>query len=869
MNKRDCLTELKSDGLSNVNLQIHSAGEVRRYTLQQCVGEGKTGVTWRATDQFNQSWAVKFVVRADYKKHSIEGEVARVNQLLTKHLAKIVFYGEPKFEKDGISESEFYGVVVEWVEGVSLNEYLETSAHAISVPAFLRFARTLCEVVRDLEHNGLTHNDLHDRNIIVSPTVDPLTREKRVELMVIDTGGLKTEERRLALVEEWQAQIEQLKEAEADNKTDLSQSIERLRRWVNWFSRTDQEWIVSHLCSLFNCFVRRMPDLDVCARRFLRDLPDLLDRMVDPDRSRRLHDPRDIFLKVEQLWDEALQLEQPSMTSPFDRLYAELIHSDRQLMDLFSDEFPRLAACRSVDPIYLYGPRGCGKSTVLRSLSLKAVLASEFPTETLKKTPFLGIYISCSAELRSRFWLMPEADYDELEAHIVRYFNLLLIEELVDTLDAMHVWDSNDDNSFRFGINDAVASDITSRFRNRLGISGDDGGRHVGTTPFAFLKLQVRQERDRVWHEILDRSTTRQRTDAQLLFDLCDELIAACPALDEQTFVFLLDDYSNQRIPVLLQRRLNQAITFAKKGRAVFKVTSEYGGVDLAGVQEGREVLELNVGLEYVALTDQHRWRFLRQVLEKRFEYMGAPVNILDVLPVSNVGTSVAMAKHISECHSSNRPFYYHGFDTISDLCSGDFAMGLDLVRRVFEQGTINWRSPRPVASKIQDQAIERFAAHELDQVRYLAPHGREKYQIVDRLCWLAKECAVTKTTTKDGKSVPLVKIHLDIAETCLNELEANENQANAWEIFNDLITKGALFPIDTSKSRERRDGTRRFQLRRILLARYGAPLGRHTPIRIDRLPKLLFLINSPDEFVKSELNSDGQQGQLKFGGES
>ena len=82
-----------------------------------------------------------------------------------------------------------------------------------------------------------------------------------------------------------------------------------------------------------------------------------------------------------------------SMVSPFDLPSAELIRSDRQLMALFSDQYPRLDACRSNAPVYLYGPRGCGKSTILRSLSLKAVLESANPSEELAKIPFIGIYI--------------------------------------------------------------------------------------------------------------------------------------------------------------------------------------------------------------------------------------------------------------------------------------------------------------------------------------------------------------------------------------------------------------------------------------------------------------------------------------------
>ncbi len=78
-----------------------------------------------------------------------------------------------------------------------------------------------------------------------------------------------------------------------------------------------------------------------------------------------------------------------------------------------------------------------------------------------------------------------------------------------------------------------------------------------------------------------------------------------------------------------------------------------------------------------------------------------------------------------------------------------------------------------------------------------------------------------------------------------------------------DLVWRGVLFPLDTSKSREAHEGTRRFQVRRILLPRYGAPLGRHTPIRIDTHEKLRFLLTEPGDFVNDELRGQRRLAEV------
>lgn len=859
---RGPLEGVANDALTGKEVKIETdKGEVRIYTLRRLLGKGKTGVAWEAVDTLDRPWAVKFVLKDDYRTHSLAAEATRVAQLKTRSLAHIEFYGKPTATPVPVDFQPFYAIVVEWIFGQTLKQHL-ANASTLTVGEFLRIARALCEVVAELRGHRLCHNDLHDENVIVSPTVDPLTRQQHLDAVVIDTGTLKTEDRRLELLEVWRQTKEQLERTSAESGQNLSPQIAKMEGWIKWFDRSDQEWVVCHLCALSNALLRRVEAHDAPTQRFLQRLSTVLDQMIDPDVGRRLADPALMYQQLETLWSEANQPGQPKMSSPFDFMSAELIRSDRQLLALFSVEFPGLQECQTGDPIYLYGPRGCGKSTILRAISLKAILSLPNPAEELRSLPFIGIYLACSAELRSRFWLIKEADYDRIEPHVVRFFNLLLLEQLVDTLDSMYAWDRDHEDARLFGMGADQAEVICERVRGRLGIQ-EVPGRYKGTSPYSILKLQIRKERDQVWGQILDRGSPASRTDAQLVFDVCHDLSECSPFFQQRQVAFLLDDYSKQRIPVGLQRRLNQAITFAKQGNPIFKVTSEYGGVDLAGIQEGREVREVNVGLQYVDLANPGRWRFLKNVLEKRFAYLGKEIDLLTVLPFSGLDPALPMAKELKKCFQERKDFYYHGLDTISDLCSGDFAMGLDLVRRIFDKAGIAWQVPRLINPPVQDSAIRRFASQEFEYIRYLAPHGSQKHAVVEALCWLAKESVLTKTTMREGGAIPLIKIHLDVAEPVLAQLEAEGGQS--FEIFNSLVEKGILFPIDTSRSRQARQGTRRYQIRRILLSRYGAPLGRHTPIRIDDYEKMRFLLTEPRDFARHELGrgANETQGEL------
>ena len=343
----------------------------------------------------------------------------------------------------------------------------------------------------------------------------------------------------------------------------------------------------------------------------------------------------------------------------------------------------------------------------------------------------------------------------------------------------------------------------------------------------------------------------------------------------DHRLVFLIDDYSNQRIPVGLQKRLNQAITFSKQGSPIFKVTSEYDGVDLDGVQEGREVFEVNIGYEYVSLQHAKRYAFLQNVLERRFGYLDHAVNLLDILPLSGIEPAIAMAREIRAGVLDKKRFYYHGLDTISDLCSGDFATGIDLVRRIFEAGRVDWRAPRVISASIQHSVIRDFAKHEFSTFDIIPTMAGSNLKSPDRLCWLSKECVLTKDTVKDGNTVPVVKNHIDIAEAALRQLE--EQYPDKALILRELVARGVLFPLQASRTRQGRDATYRLMIRRILLSFYTTALGRDQPIRVDDVQQLITLLTEPDEFARHELartavassaknQSESYQGELDFG---
>lgn len=834
--------------------------------------QGKTSLACRGVNFSNDAFAVKIVPKSRYQSYPIESEFQLVRRL-TSRFARILYYGNPTIVNEKFTElnkpttslshndtcsntnnnplSGFYALVVEWIDGISLRSFLSGNRLPIYVRDFMSFARQMTECMALLEKHGLVHNDLHDENIMVVRIEQGPSLRPEWEIRVIDSGSIKTRELRDELLTRWSNDIKTLSAyVDAENSKAKSR-ITTLKSWISWFSREDQEWITHHLVSIYNRVLDCEHEFNVNERKFLADLPATFSRMVDPDLTIRIIQPKRMFEAIDFLWRKHSAPETKIMVGPFDLISAELIRSPDHINKLFSQKTPWYDKCATTDPVYIYGPRGCGKSTVLRKLSLDSVLAETKPKEAFEQLPYIGVYLSCSAELRSRFLLFPEEEYCNIAGDAVEFFTLLLSEALVRSLSLLRDEKAIPTLGESLGLTTDCEESISLIVLEQLRLNTTEV-RLTGVGWFEHVLKQIRVRRAEVWHIILERGSQRV-PDCSVLFEICKQLAEVFPLLAIKHIAFLLDDYSNQRIPVALQRILNKTISFAKQGNPIFKVSSEYLGVDLEGVQQGREVVEVNFGKEYVDLKDARRIAFLEDVIDIRFQICNLKMDAKKLLGKDSLSSGTPVARRIRDAAKRKKlsPFFYHGLNTVAELCSGDLALAIDIVREIYSRHEHAISRDLPVPARIQHDVIKEYSDNEHLHLRYLL-YGRTISLIVDRLCWLANRCAELKESIKDGKPEPMIKTHLDVSESARRTLPAEESR-----ILDEMIRRGCLFSLDTSRSRIDHGGTERFQVRRILLAKYVAPLARRDPIKIDRVERLSLLIKDPAEFVKSEFEKE------------
>ena len=121
------------------------------------------------------------------------------------------------------------------------------------------------------------------------------------------------------------------------------------------------------------------------------------------------------------------------LVHPFDFGNAEEVLDNNLLYTLSAKSFPWRDQIEASSHLLVIGPRGCGKTTVFRSMSFRCLADAGKADEVLGK-PFVGLYISCNREFRLRFSALDPGILLGRENDIRHYFNLIVLREFTTSL---------------------------------------------------------------------------------------------------------------------------------------------------------------------------------------------------------------------------------------------------------------------------------------------------------------------------------------------------------------------------------------------------------------------------------------------------
>ncbi len=332
--------------------------------LQQLIKSGNDGHVFKGhSDLLARDWACKVIPRTNLVlgvggKEVWRSEVLKANPLTNSAVVK--FEQQIEDWKDDAAGVDCVVLVSEFVEGCDLKDFIAKNKGRVTVSFVTSFLTTMLNLFHEMKLRGVPHGDLHAANILVQDRSAYDLLSPRHVFRVTDFGVAEaTSDRRF--------------------KDDFDQLADVLRQLLEQVSYTAG--------SLKEKFV-----FNVINDRFLARY--LTER--DTTREPIARQPEALFLELQGIEAEFDKYagEGIRLLYPFDFLNCEQIGDDESLLkSLYSDRFLGLEDIQSRNNVVVTGPRGCGKSTVFKSLSLhhKSQVGEDAPAET----QYFGVYYRC------------------------------------------------------------------------------------------------------------------------------------------------------------------------------------------------------------------------------------------------------------------------------------------------------------------------------------------------------------------------------------------------------------------------------------------------------------------------------------------
>jgi WD40 repeat protein len=149
-----------------------------RFTIEQVLGMGGFGITYKAEDtRSGEIFAIKTLnptmqLRGDFPEQQVKfiNEAVTIRGFNHPHVLKVY---------EVIQEGQLFGVVMEYIDGVSLSEYVETNGQLTETTA-LTYINQIGQALSYIHQQNYLHRDVKPHNILL--------RNNQKEAVLIDFG---------------------------------------------------------------------------------------------------------------------------------------------------------------------------------------------------------------------------------------------------------------------------------------------------------------------------------------------------------------------------------------------------------------------------------------------------------------------------------------------------------------------------------------------------------------------------------------------------------------------------------------------------------------------------------------------------------
>ena len=781
------------------------------YIIEDYVDSGNNGHLYRAYNNSTRAeLAFKIVPKSNLPVESNElylEEARRANQLEHPSVVRYIHVGQYTF-----SEIDCVVFVCDYVRGQSLRTYIKKNKANIDIPFIESFLETMFGLLYELKERQYQHGDLHAGNVLVARS--NFDMYNRATFRVTDFG-----------VRELTGQD--------PHTSDYLYTANTLRELL--------ECVVYQDCGGRDRYVYNTLRQDFLARHLIE---------TDPTADILACNPKGLADKLGGLSARYRELSTPASTSlitPFDYPNCEQIgNSHLLLQNLYSARLLGLSEIQARSNLMLTGPRGCGKTTVFRALSLEYLRSTE--NDSPANLNYIGIYYRCD-DLYFAFprYIRPQnaAAYD-----IPMHF--LTVTLLATTLTEIAEWAGK---YFRKEFLDEERS-LVSDLWEICGWKMPDNP--TGDRLVTLVNRLRNRERARAARK--QRFAHVERIEGyfgpEVMVEALRLVRSRLSFLQNRPFYFFVDDYSHPKITKDLQENLNRLVMH-RAPDFFFKLSTEspvsFVREDIDGKKfvESREYDLLNLGLRYITDDSRKTLEFLEDLFKKRFmEVQDYPVSTLEELLGSRSRNENETARAFRQRESSGMAeSNYAGRETIAAMCSGDVHYMIRLVARMVEEYGGRDELARSQAIpripwKNQHQAIRSAAGAFLESIRTLPGRGPQLADAVAAFGNVAHSFLLYETSTNEEARPPHQASRIEPYEPLVLSEPAQE-------ILEDLLRYSVFIEDPRGKSR-RGEVVPRFYLRRYLVPHFRLTFSRRDSLELEN-NEIEVLFCNPKDFEKSK----------------
>ena len=626
------------------------------------------------------------------------------------------------------------GLVFEYIENAEpLSKFLRDATVSLSRKDVSDILAGIASGIARMHSKGIWHDDLHDDNIVIRRVGVDENLPERYEPKLIDFGSTKP----------------------------------LLRDRPEHGDRGDYHYLAKHIYAITERFESDVREQVTPAdRAFAGRLRRLAQRIDDPDVSRRNMTPAEVAADIRRVYEDAAKSYEfatfaemkdrssVSFKEPLENTNA-LNLAPQDIALLFRDALNWQTRREKTETVIVIGPRGCGKTMLLRYLSLqsqarprRAESSSSQVRFRLEKLSYIGFLISAgqlrTPFLRSSYKKLEEADKYLAEEFCREFISAVYVLEILRTV----LWLRNEQ------LADISQSDLESLRSATSELSATLLRNTVRVNKLSNLE-DIMEVIERHIRFLSNLGSPEQYQPSELARDDALELMAkalkATAWMQSKEVWFLLDDYSVTVLPPFVQRSYNPVL-FNLPRTFRLKVSSEGDGPVLDDhlqrrYKEGRELTKVNLGEVYFSATERDGMLFFDKILEARFTEVGKG-SLADVRKIlSEHGQLDKFGEYICQQKRPGNAHFY-GFGLLCRLCSGDVSFIIELLHTLI-QG--HWgNDARYLSPARQDAIIKHFAQRQLSDLKRITECGSALYQFAESLGNVLKQYLLASADKKD-----------------------------------------------------------------------------------------------------------------------